>query len=222
MPACGKALQLRGEKILSVLYNLSVKMIQRTLEIPSRGLPKPQINREPFDEALSVHTSGVVWLTNLRSKNFIHGVRYEPCSPVKCKWAIDNSGIDPKEFSFIDIGSGKGRPLIIASQHDFAELIGVEYSPKLCKVARINLQRLRIPARIVCQDAVDFQFPDRDVFAFFYCPFGPVVLRKVLGNLRCAKRVVVAYEGSGRGAVEEHAWLKPFASLGDTAVFRNF
>jgi len=207
---------------VSVLYNLSARIYLRALQIGTKGLPKPQINSEPFDEALGVQTGGVVWLTNMNNKHFAHGIRYEPCSPTKCNWAIENSGIDPKEFSFIDIGAGKGRPLIIASQHDFAELIGVEYSPKLCRIARANLQRLQVLARIVCQDAVEFQIPDRDVFLFFYCPFGPKVLRKVLGNLRGAKRVVVTYMGAGQETLSEHPWLKPFASMGDTAVFRNF
>ena len=180
---------------MSVLYNLSVKLIQRTLDIPSRGLPKPQGSREPFDEALGVETSGVVWLTNLRNKNFVHGIRYEPCSPVKCRWAIENSGIHPREFSFIDIGSGKGRALIVASKYGFAGLSGVEYSSKLCKIATANFEKLGIPAQVVCRDAVDFKFPDEDIFVFFYNPFGPAVLRKVLANLRSTKRVVVAFQG---------------------------
>jgi SAM-dependent methyltransferase len=206
----------------SAFYHLFVRVFQRALEIPSRGLPKRQACAEPFDEALGVRTSGVVWLTNLRNKNFIHGIRYEPCFPAHCQWAIENAGIDPKEFSFIDMGCGKGRPLIIAAQHKFAELIGVDYSRKLCRIANDNLQRLRISARIVCQDAVEFEVPDRDIFVFFNNPFGPVVFHKVVENLRRAQRVVVAHHGLGESYVQEHGWLKPFASSGGTELFRNF
>ena len=208
--------------MMSALYHLGARISRRILELPSKGFPRPQTCREPFDETLGVHTSGVVWLTNVRNKNFPDGIRYEPCSPTKCRWAIEHSEIDAGEFSFIDVGSGKGRPLIIASRYHFAELIGVDYSPRLCEIARANLQSLDIPAQIVCQDAVQFQFPQRDVFVFFYCPFGAVVLHKVLDNLRSAKRVVVAYEGSGAGAVGEHAWLQPFGNLDDMRLFRNF
>ena len=207
---------------MNILYNFSARVFHRILEIPARGFPKPQSSREPFDEILGVQTSGVVWLTNLRSNNFTYGVRYEPCSPTTCNWAIENSGIDPKDFCFIDIGSGKGRPLIIASRHHFGELIGVDYSPKLCEIAKANLKKLQIQARIVCQDAVQFQIPKRDIFAFFYCPFTRTVLRKVLDNLQSANRLVVAYQGSGVEAVAERAWLKPFASFRDTRLFRNF
>src|SRR5262249_29153352 len=127
---------------MAFLYNLSVRAIRRALEIPQKGLPSlSQTCREPFDERFGVQTSGVVWLTNLRSRNFPYGVRYEPCFPASCNWAIEHAGINPREFSFIDIGSGKGRALIIASQHKFAELTGVDYSPRLCKIAKANLQK---------------------------------------------------------------------------------
>lgn len=186
---------------MGVLYNLSSRIVRRTLEIPSKGLPTSQGCRERFDEDLGVRTSGIVWLTNFHSKNFHQGIRYEPCSPAKCRWGIENSGIDSGEFCFIDVGCGKGRPLIIAHQYNFAELIGVDYSPKLCGIARANLQQLNIPARVVCQDAAQYQFPDRDVFVFFYHPFGSMVLHKVLENLPIAKRVVVCYQGAGRKVV---------------------
>jgi SAM-dependent methyltransferase len=207
---------------MGVLYNLSSRIIRRTLAIPTKGLPSAQACREPFDEALGVRTSGIVWLTNFRSSNFHQGVRYEPCSPAKCIWGIENSGIDPKEFGFIDVGCGKGRPLIIANQYNFAELIGVEYSPKLCRIARANLQKLDISARVICQDAAQFQFPERDVFVFFYHPFESVVLHKVLDNLRAARRVVVCYEGAGRKTVGQHGWLSTYKTLDDTALYRNF
>jgi SAM-dependent methyltransferase len=208
--------------MLTALYNISARIIRRILEIPSRGFPTGQTYREPFDESLGVKTSGVVWLTNVWAKNSSHGVRYEPCSAAKCKWAIESAGINPQEFAFIDIGCGKGRPMIIASRHNFAELTGVDYSPKLCKIATTNLQKLGVNARIICQDATKFQFPERDVFVFFYHPFDSVVLDKVLQNLRSALRVVVAYEGKGRADVAKHDWLKQFASFEDIIVYRNF
>ena len=122
-------------------------------------------------------------------------MRYEPSSEKQVEWAVGGAGIDPNEFCFIDMGCGKGRPLIVASRFNFAELVGVEYSGKLCNIAEGNLRKLGIPARVVCQDAATFAVPRRDIFAFFYHPFGPVVLGQVLDNLRSGNRVVVAYIG---------------------------
>jgi hypothetical protein len=207
---------------MGTLYNISARIFRRTLEIPFRGFPKGQIDREPFDEIFGVQTSGVVWMTNFKSENSSRGVRYEPCSPSKCRWAMEQAGINPKEFTFIDVGSGKGRPLIIASQHNFTELIGVEHSPKLCDIARANMKKLDISAQIICQDASNFHFPKKEIFAFFYHPFDAIVLAKVLANLRSHRRVVVAYEGRGRANVAKQNWLKPVASRDDVVVYRNF
>jgi SAM-dependent methyltransferase len=212
---------------MNALYNISARIVRRTLEIPYRGFPKGQTSREPFDDILGVKTSGVVWLTNPGSENALHGVRYEPCSVAKCNWLIENAGIDPKQFAFIDVGCGKGRPLVIASQHNFAELIGVDYSQKLCDIARTNMRKVGASAKIICQDASLFPFPERDIFVFLYHPFDSVILDKVLANLhsvkaRADKRIVVAYQGKGREDVAKHDWLKRFAADGDTIVYRNF
>jgi SAM-dependent methyltransferase len=205
----------------STLVNLSFRIFQRALEIPVRGLPKPQTHQQPFDEALGVETSGVVWLTNPHSKNFRHGIRYEPCDPAACSWSIESSGIDPKDFCFVDVGCGKARPLIIASRYKFAELIGVEYSPQLCEIARSNLRKLGIHCLVECKDAAEFRFPDRNVFVFLFNPFGPVVLNRVLRNLPASREIVIAYAGSpGHDLTAQHPELKPYGSHNSVTLFR--
>jgi cyclopropane fatty-acyl-phospholipid synthase-like methyltransferase len=42
----------------------------------------------------------------------------------------------PKDSSFVDLGSGKGRVLLIAAQFGFQRVIGVEFSRELCEIAR--------------------------------------------------------------------------------------
>jgi predicted RNA methylase len=44
------------------------------------------------------------------------------------------------ETTFVDIGSGKGRALIIAAEYAFKRIIGVEYSPSLATICRRNLE----------------------------------------------------------------------------------
>src|SRR6266487_940212 len=41
------------------------------------------------------------------------------------------SGIDLSAFTFVDLGSGKGRALLIASMYPFARIVGVEVQPEL-------------------------------------------------------------------------------------------
>ena len=50
---------------------------------------------------------------------------------------------DLSSFSFIDIGSGKGRALILAGRLGFREAIGVEFSSNLHRIAEKNLARVR-------------------------------------------------------------------------------
>jgi SAM-dependent methyltransferase len=41
---------------------------------------------------------------------------------------------------FIDLGCGKGRPLIVAAEFPFRALTGIELSPYLCGIARRNVK----------------------------------------------------------------------------------
>lgn len=44
---------------------------------------------------------------------------------------LDRLPLDFEEYTFIDLGSGKGRALLIASEYPFRAVVGVELSPKL-------------------------------------------------------------------------------------------
>jgi hypothetical protein len=62
---------------------------------------------------------------------------------------------------FVDFGGGKGRILLSALAQPFARVIGVEFSPYLCRIARNNLcsarllRRRNADAQVVCTDAVE-------------------------------------------------------------------
>ncbi len=48
---------------------------------------------------------------------------------------------DLREFTFIDLGSGKGRCLLMAAPYGFKKIIGVEYMPEWHRVAEENIRR---------------------------------------------------------------------------------
>jgi hypothetical protein len=92
-----------------------------------------------------------------------------------------NSGLG--EFTFVDVGSGKGRVLLMAAEYPFRRIVGVELLPELHQVARENVKRdERI--ELVLSDARDFHFPDEPLVVFLFNPFPPWVLRQVLRNLQ--------------------------------------
>ena len=75
--------------------------------------------------------------------------------------------VDVSQFTFVDLGAGKGRALLMASDYPFQRIVGVEFMPDLCRAAQKNIagystdrqQCRRIEA--ICMDARDFQFPAR-------------------------------------------------------------
>lgn len=44
---------------------------------------------------------------------------------------------------FIDIGSGKGRALILAAQYSFKKIFGIEKCEDFCEIAKENLERAK-------------------------------------------------------------------------------
>jgi SAM-dependent methyltransferase len=94
-----------------------------------------------------------------------------------------------KDFTFVDIGCGKGRIVLSALAHPFARVVGVEFSPYLCSIARKNLSAARflrrrcVDAEIICIDAVQYPIPEAPLVFFFYNPFAQEVVEGVLANI---------------------------------------
>ncbi|MEW6338552.1 MAG: class I SAM-dependent methyltransferase [Acidobacteriota bacterium] len=92
-------------------------------------------------------------------------------------------------FSFVDVGCGKGRVLLVAAELPFRQVVGVEASPALAIVARDNLQRAR-NLRVRCRDlrvdigdAMTWPLPAGDLILHLYHPFGPDVLTGFLARV---------------------------------------
>ncbi|HSS98535.1 MAG TPA: hypothetical protein VLK33_15975, partial [Terriglobales bacterium] len=60
---------------------------------------------------------------------------YQPTESALFHEMLDSLKIDFREFTFIDLGSGKGRTLLMASDYPFRRIIGVELFPALHAVA---------------------------------------------------------------------------------------
>jgi SAM-dependent methyltransferase len=95
----------------------------------------------------------------------------------------------PSGCGFVDIGSGKGRVLLLAAQHDFIRVVGVEFSRQLCEQARSNIEVFfrnnapRCPIEVLETDATTFDIPaDLNVF-YLYNPFDADILKRFLANV---------------------------------------
>ena len=96
----------------------------------------------------------------------------------------------PRDCNFVDIGSGKGRVLLIASQYGFRNVVGIEFSGELCAIARRNVEAYSRKAKplsliqVIEADATTYQFQAGDRILFMYNPFDALILAKVVNNIR--------------------------------------
>jgi len=123
----------------------------------------------------------------------------------------------PCEWTLVELGSGKGRVVLMAAQMGFRSVIGVELSPRLHEVAQRNLLAFPLAARsreavkLLCMDAAHSPPPEDTVY-YLYNPFDAAVLSTVLDNVERA-----ALEGRVR---VRFAYVNPeFASVVDGYEF---
>jgi hypothetical protein len=88
--------------------------------------------------------------------------------------------------TFVDIGAGMGRAMILAATYPFKAVCGVEVSPGLYEVAKENIEIARAKAlrsrdiRLVRDDARLWTYPPGDLVVFLFNPFDGEALMQTL------------------------------------------
>jgi hypothetical protein len=153
-----------------------------------------------FDRRLGVNTRGY------------SDLRYEPTPADVFREMIVKIPFDPRDFVFVDFGSGKGKVLMLAAHYPFRRVVGVELWEDLHRIALENLASFRERADCAADvtslrmNAADFSLPDVPLVLYFFNPFPEAVLTRVLSNLgeslaRAPRRVyVLFYAPVRRGA----------------------
>jgi SAM-dependent methyltransferase len=156
----------------------------------------------PFDQAHGVDTSGLVPARHLVTghANDEHVTAYYGVAPSILRALIGRwrETIPPhpiSSYTFIDVGAGKGRGLLVASEFRFRKVVGIELNPSLATIARQNVAhwirthsadptspRLA-PIEILEQDALDFDLPATPTLLFLFHPFEAPVLRQLLRRI---------------------------------------
>ena len=97
--------------------------------------------------------------------------------------------LDFRDFVFVDMGSGKGRTLLMASDYPFRRIVGVELLPALHQAARENLSKYRSESQkcfaleTICADATEFAFHAEPTVLYLFNPLLESGLRHVIANL---------------------------------------
>lgn len=176
---------------LRVLRHLCVLAVRRLRELL-------------FDAIHDIDTGGIV--------------RHEPAMPgtsqalslpyeaTRWRWfrkSLASFGVDYADFTFVDIGCGKGRALLLASEFPFRRVIGLELDEDLAAVARRNLETYRGSGRpkaieIEVADAIHWSFPPEPSVVYLYNPIKRDGVVDLVANLersleRSPRTLVVYY-----------------------------
>lgn len=90
----------------------------------------------------------------------------------------------PSGSRLVDLGSGKGGAILTLARFGFEEIVGVELSPELIRIAEANIRRAAIPGvTLVHADAAGFVDLDRFTHVYLYHPFPCAVVERVVANL---------------------------------------
>jgi len=180
------------------------------------------------------HGVDTTWATvslRTRIRELLSEGQYQPTDPVLFDQILNSMPVPVEGFTFLDLGAGKGRTLLMASKYPFRRIIGVEILAELHQAAQQNIVRYR-DAQQKCfaieshaGDARCFRFPAEDLMLYLFNPFPEPVLRQVLANLHDSllagpRRIYVIYHNLVHEDVfaEQH-WLHPMRRTHQFAIY---
>jgi len=152
--------------------------------------------KHPFDAEFGLKTSGLIPGRHLKSghPHDRHATAYFGVAPsvfleLLGRWRQSRPAAPIEQTTFIDLGAGMGRAMLIAALQPFRAVVGVELNPALVRLARRNVTRWRkianpqAPMRLVCGDAADYVFPNGPCVVFLFNSFGATVMRRLLKGM---------------------------------------
>lgn len=114
--------------------------------------------------------------------DFIHG-------PVgwTTLWRIFRHLAPTADDVLYDVGSGNGRPLLVAGRFGFQRLVGIELSTRMHREALANLARCRMPptcpVELINGDALSQPIPEGTSIVFFANPFDGEIFDRFIAHL---------------------------------------
>jgi hypothetical protein len=141
-----------------------------------------------FDRRFGIDTLGTARDWSLPTGPF--GVGYQPTKITRLKKIFRELRINFGDYIFLDLGSGKGRALLVASEFPFKRIIGVEVLSEFHLIAERNIRAYRSTTQKCsaieshCCDATLYQLPPDNIVLFLSNPFEHPIVSRVLTNLR--------------------------------------
>jgi SAM-dependent methyltransferase len=193
---------LSDYRLVQLIQRLKRDGLRSAAVLAGKNLPRPLYRwlsrrrirvHERFDAKYGLDTQMPVPVSDLETSapgaRFAN--RYEGTPIAALHKIIRRLKVRQSRFTFIDLGSGKGRVLLIAAQYRFKSVIGVEFSKKLHDIALLNITKFaesgltKTSAISTNCDAGEFDFSGLgDKIVFCYNPFGADLMNRVLDNLQ--------------------------------------
>jgi SAM-dependent methyltransferase len=139
-----------------------------------------------YDWERRVNTTGGGLGARSRFLGMLHS-EYQPIEPEIFREIFGQLEIEYERFTFVDIGSGKGRALLLAAEYRFRRILGIELLRELHQIAAGNVAHDgRI--EVVYGDAAEFSFPREPLVVYFFNPLPEPGLREVVRHLEVSVR----------------------------------
>ncbi len=207
------------------------RLLLRGEAIPGREHEDPRPH--PFDLAHGVDTGGLLWGEALTAERHTEDAAYWATgyygiSPSALTAALERLQLPWDQFTFVDIGCGKGRALLLALRFPFRRVLGVELSPELAAIAQRNLAAFHpawrqgaVAAEVLTADATSAALPPGPLLLFLYHPFAAPIMRRFLAHVQQAaqgepREILLLYANPELGALldatpgVQHLWKETF------------
>jgi SAM-dependent methyltransferase len=183
-----------------------------------------------FDHSVDTTWANISLCTRFRE--LISGAKYQASDPELFHKILDSVTTSLNGFTFIDLGSGKGRTLLMASDYPFRQVVGVELLRELNEIAHKNIERYHsdqqkcFEIESICADARDFDFPDKPLVVYLFNPFPDYVLKAVLESLRKSAKMsprdvyVVYHNLVHEDMFRAQGWLREMHRTHQFAIYR--
>jgi len=185
-----------------------------------------------YDFEHGVDTSWATVPLRTRIRELASGAQYQASEPELFSKILQALPVQPDGFTFIDLGSGKGRTLLMASDYPFHRIVGIELLSELNEIAQKNIaayfstQQRCFNIKSLAGDAREFKFPREPLVLYLFNPFPDYVLRAVLDNLRASlqtspREIFVIYHNLVHEDIfRAQPWLKELHRTPQFAIYR--
>jgi SAM-dependent methyltransferase len=187
-----------------IAYNWNLRIAMHIIKNETRGEKQYGIDTTGADELESLEKKGI---------DTSHATIYMPASYDLIEEILSKLKTGGLTH-FVDIGSGKGRAMIVAAHYGFTRITGIDFSKELCQAALRNIEKVKprfpsIDFKVINNDAFYYEFPKDADCIFLFNPFDETIMSGVLKNIErhrkgIAKDIFIIY----LNPVQKHLFLK--------------